>query len=127
VTSGLGHGALILDALGVATALLAAWWWYLARVIGATAGPSGPAVAVHGTCDPARKESDVANPWTKKNPLLSMWLSGANAGAGKARAASAAEAGRQLTDLARQAARLWSGAWLADTKPEAKPKPKRRR
>jgi hypothetical protein len=69
----------------------------------------------------------VANPWTKKNPLLSMWLSGANAVAGKARAAGAAEAGRQRTDLARQAVRLWSGAWLADTKPEAKPKPKRRR
>jgi hypothetical protein len=30
VTVGLGHGALILDTLGIATALLAAWWWYLA-------------------------------------------------------------------------------------------------
>ncbi len=29
MTVGLGHGALILDALGIATALLAAWWWYL--------------------------------------------------------------------------------------------------
>ena len=28
--SGFGHGVLVLDALGVATALLAAWWWYLA-------------------------------------------------------------------------------------------------
>jgi hypothetical protein len=28
--SGLGHGVLVLDVLGVATALLAAWWWYLA-------------------------------------------------------------------------------------------------
>jgi hypothetical protein len=28
--SGLGYGVLVLDALGVATALLAAWWWYLA-------------------------------------------------------------------------------------------------
>ncbi len=27
---GLGHGVLVLDVLGVATALLAAWWWYLA-------------------------------------------------------------------------------------------------
>ena len=41
----------------------------------------------------------MANPWTKKNPLLSMWLSGANAVAGKARSAGAAAAGR-----ARQAA-----------------------
>ncbi len=28
--SGFGHGVLVLDALGVSTALLAAWWWYLA-------------------------------------------------------------------------------------------------
>ncbi len=30
MTPGLNYGALILDALGVATALLAAWWWYQA-------------------------------------------------------------------------------------------------
>ena len=29
VASGLDHGVLALDALGVATTLLAAWWWYL--------------------------------------------------------------------------------------------------
>ena len=39
----------------------------------------------------------MANPWTKKNPFLSMWLSGANALAGKARIAGKAEAGRQQT------------------------------
>ena len=64
----------------------------------------------------------MANPWTKKNPLLSMWLSGANALAGKARSAGAAEAKRQQTGLAKQTARLWSGAWLADTKTKAKSK-----
>ena len=70
----------------------------------------------------------MANPWTKKNPLLSMWLSGANAVAGKARSAGAAEARRQQTGLVKEAARLWSGAWLAGTKPETKKaKPKRRR
>ena len=69
----------------------------------------------------------MANPWTKKNPLLSMWLSGANAVAGKARGAAAAEARRQQTSLLKEAARLWSGAWLAGTKPEAKSEPKRRR
>ena len=67
----------------------------------------------------------MANPWTKKNPLLSMWLSSANALAGKTRSAGMAEAKRQQTDLARQAARFWSGASLADTKPEAKPKRRR--
>lgn len=70
-----------------------------------------------------RKESKVANPWTKKNPLLSMWLSGANALAGTARSAGTAEARRQQTRLAKQAASFWSGAWLTG----AKPKSKRRR
>ena len=64
----------------------------------------------------------MANPWTKKNPFLSMWLSGANALAGRARSAGAAAAKRQQTSLAKQTARLWSGAWLADTKPKAKSK-----
>jgi hypothetical protein len=70
----------------------------------------------------------MANPWTKKNPLLSMWLSGANAVAGKARGAGAAEAKRRQTSLIKEATRFWSGAWLADAKPGAKKaKPKRRR
>jgi hypothetical protein len=70
----------------------------------------------------------MASPWTKKNPLLSLWLSGANAVAGKARGAGAAAAKRRQTSLVEQAARFWSGAWSADTEPaRAKPKPKRRR
>jgi hypothetical protein len=52
----------------------------------------------------------VANPWTKKNPLLSLWLSGANAVAGKARSTGAAEVKRQQTSLVKQAARFWGGA-----------------
>jgi hypothetical protein len=52
-----------------------------------------------------------------------MWLSGANALAGKVRSTGTAEAKRQQTSLTKQAARFWSGAGLADTKP----KPKRRR
>ena len=68
----------------------------------------------------------MANPWTKKNPLLSMWLSGANAVAGKARSAGTAEAKRQQTSLGKQVTSFWSGTWLADTKAK-KAKPKRRR
>jgi hypothetical protein len=67
----------------------------------------------------------MAKPWTKKNPLMSMWLSGAHAAAGKARRAGAAETGRQRTRLVKQAASFWSGAWLTGAKP--KPKSKRRR
>jgi len=68
----------------------------------------------------------MANPWTKKNPFLSMWLSGAHAVAGRARSAGAAEAKRQQTSLGMQAVRLWAGAWLADTKPKAKSSKRRR-
>jgi hypothetical protein len=71
------------------------------------------------------EELAVANPWTKKNPLLSMWLSGANAVAGKARSAGAAEAKRQQTSLAKQTASFWSGGLLGATRPKAKPKRRR--
>ncbi len=70
----------------------------------------------------------MANPWTRRNPLLSVWLSGANAVADKARGAATAEAKRQQASLAKEATRFWSGAWPADAKPEAKgARPKRRR
>ena len=36
----------------------------------------------------------MSNPWLKKNPWLSLWLSGANAVAGQARSQVAAEAKR---------------------------------
>jgi hypothetical protein len=70
----------------------------------------------------------VANPWTKKNPLLSMWLSGANSMAGKARSAGAAEASRQQTQLVNQATRFWTDAWFGTTKtkPQAKARTKRK-
>ena len=69
----------------------------------------------------------MANPWTKKNPLLSMWLSGAHAVAGKARSAGAAETKRQQTSLIKEAARFWGGAWLAGSKPKAKKARSKRR
>ncbi len=37
------------------------------------------------------------NPWTKKNPFLSMWLSGANAIGGAARSQAAASIQREVT------------------------------
>jgi hypothetical protein len=65
----------------------------------------------------------VANPWTKKNPFLSMWLSGANAMAGRARSAGAAETSRQRSQLTKAATRFWTDAWFGT----AKPKPQTRR
>ena len=58
----------------------------------------------------------MKNPWTKKNPLMSMWMSGANAVLGSARSRVNAEAKRQATTMmtqgAKQMARFWSGAWM---------------
>jgi hypothetical protein len=38
----------------------------------------------------------MANPWFKKNPLMSMWLSAANAVAGRARGVASAKASDRL-------------------------------
>ncbi len=58
-------------------------------------------------------ETPVRNPWAKKNPFLSMWLSGANAVAGTARGRISAEAKRQastvLTESSRQMLKFWTG------------------
>jgi hypothetical protein len=55
----------------------------------------------------------MSNPWTKKNPLMSMWLSAANkaAGAGRGQATSAArrEIGAAQSEAARQITDFWSG------------------
>lgn len=47
----------------------------------------------------------MANPWGKKNPLLSMWLSAANAWAGAARGMMAAEANRRQRAAVKAATR----------------------
>jgi hypothetical protein len=47
----------------------------------------------------------MANPWTKKNPLMSMWLSAANTWAGAARGLAAAEMGRQRKAAVKAATR----------------------
>ncbi len=60
----------------------------------------------------------MANPWIKKNPLMSLWLSGANAAAGRFRGAAAQAAARQQSLAVKQAARFWAGAWLTGTKPK---------
>lgn len=70
----------------------------------------------------------MKNPWTKKNPLLSMWLSGANAVAGSARSRASAAAKRQTTTMMnegiKQVTDFWTGALLP---PGAKPRKKKRR
>jgi len=58
-------------------------------------------------------EMSMSNPWTKKNPLMSMWLSAVNRGAGTARGQIAGAAKRQVAlnqaEAARQIVEFWSG------------------
>ncbi|MDM0035897.1 hypothetical protein QTI33_27435 [Variovorax sp. J22P271] len=55
----------------------------------------------------------MSNPWMKKNPLMSMWLSAANKAVGSARAQSTAAARRQVgaaqAEATRQIVDFWSG------------------
>lgn len=46
----------------------------------------------------------MRNPWLKKNPFMSMWLSGANSVANRARGRIAAEVMRQSTVAVNKAA-----------------------
>jgi len=63
----------------------------------------------------------MANPWFKKNPLMSMWLSSSNAALGRARRIVSAEMGKQRSALTKQAVGFWTRPWL----PSAKPKRRR--
>lgn len=64
----------------------------------------------------------MANPWSKKNPFLSLWLSGANAVAGRARVSAKAAAKRTQASLAKKAVSLWTDALLAPLKPRRRRK-----
>ena len=53
----------------------------------------------------------MSNPWLKKNPFMSMWLSGANSVASSARGRIAAEAKRQSTIAVNKAASEMFSIW----------------
>ena len=69
----------------------------------------------------------MSNPWLKKNPFMSMWLSGANSVANSARGRVAAEVKRQSTTAANQAISGLFGIWTKamTATPATKRKPKR--
>jgi hypothetical protein len=56
----------------------------------------------------------MRNPWLKKNPLMSMWLSGAYGVLNSARGQATAQARRQATGMmaegSRQMVNFWTGA-----------------
>lgn len=59
----------------------------------------------------------MPNPWTKKNPMLSLVLSGANAWAGAARGLWTKEAQRQQVASTRAAAKQAASFWTAALMP----------
>jgi hypothetical protein len=72
----------------------------------------------------------MSNPWLKKNPFMSMWLSGANSVANTARGQIAAEAKRQSTAAVTKATSDMFAAWpglMTPAKAKAKAKRKRNR
>jgi putative copper export protein len=70
----------------------------------------------------------MTNPWLKKNPFMSLWLSGANTVAGSMRGHAAAQAKRQaaaaMTNAKRDILSFWTGALVPS--PPAKRKKKHR-
>jgi len=61
----------------------------------------------------------MSNPWLKENPFMSMWLTGANSVANRARARMTAEAKRQtsaaLTKATNEMFTAWTGSFSRAT------------
>ena len=68
----------------------------------------------------------MSNPWLKKNPWLSLWLSGANAVLGSARVRASAEARRQAAAMTNYAinetVRFWTAAAVPPPKKRSRKK-----
>lgn len=70
----------------------------------------------------------MSNPWLKKNPFMSMWLSAANRMAATMRGQATAEAKRQINTAITKATNDNLKALIGGTPPASpKAKPKRRR
>ncbi len=66
----------------------------------------------------------MPNPWLKKNPFMSMWLSAAHRMAGSLRGQATAQAKAAITEATKENIKLWSAA---STPPARKKKPTRKR
>ncbi len=69
----------------------------------------------------------VPNPWLKKNPFMSMWLSGANAVAGSVRGQAGAQAKRQAATAVSTATQEMVKLWTSPLAMPAKPAPAARK
>jgi hypothetical protein len=68
----------------------------------------------------------MRNPWTAKNPFMSIWLSAANRGMGAARGQAAAAAKRQVTAIQTEAAKQLIDFWSGKTAMTASSRKKKR-
>ena len=69
----------------------------------------------------------ASNPWLKKNPFMSAWLSGANSVVNSARGRIGAEAKRQSAAATTQATREIVSFWADAMTPTAPPRRKKKR
>jgi hypothetical protein len=69
----------------------------------------------------------MSNPWLKKNPFMSMWLSGANSVANTARGNMTRQAKRQTTAAVNKATGDVFGFWTEAMGLAAKPARRRKR
>jgi hypothetical protein len=67
----------------------------------------------------------MRNPWRARNPWLSLWLSGANAMFGAARAQAQRNANRMAADNVTRAVNAWSAALLPQPAKPARKRAKR--
>lgn len=67
----------------------------------------------------------MSNPWLKKNPFMSMWLSAANSAAGAARGKATAQAKRAGTTAATKAVQDLASLWTHPLAPTAQRKRRR--
>ena len=69
----------------------------------------------------------MSNPWLKKNPLMSAWLSAFNSAAGSMRGHAIGQAKRQAKTATTNATKTIFDAWLGPTTPVPTKKKRRRR
>jgi len=62
----------------------------------------------------------MSNPWLKKNPFMSMWMSGANSIAGSVRARAKRQAATATTQAASEIANFWAQALTQPYSPKKK-------
>ena len=75
----------------------------------------------------AQPKRAMKNPWIKKNPLMSIWLSGANTIANSARGHATAAAKRQSATLMTQSTKQVTDFWMSAFTPKPASKKSRKR